>query len=185
VVCLKINMIRSHCFQLWWQEWHFDLYQNNSACRIFLIRYNIMKWMTNCYLLAWSNRTLGESDRAVGGLQSYSQCSKGRKEINIADSVLAEYECDRLSLGRGESACRTGKPVPRCGNPSAPQVTQNATLPASSSFYCLGATDHMPTGTLGALRELECTANVSRNTCHCRWRPWCRKLAFLQSQDSG
>jgi hypothetical protein len=67
-----------------------------------------MKWLcewVNCYLLARSNRTLGESDGAVGGLQPYSQCSKGRKGINKSDSVLAEYECDRLSLELFNFAC--------------------------------------------------------------------------------
>jgi hypothetical protein len=51
--------------------------------------------------------------------------------------------------------------VPRCSNPSACMATQNAVRPASLLLLCLGATDRGRTETLGAVRELGRTAEVS------------------------
>jgi hypothetical protein len=36
-----------------------------------------------------------------------------------------------------------------------------------------GVTDRGRTGTLGVVMELECTAEVFRQTCRSRWRRWC------------
>jgi hypothetical protein len=70
------------------------------------------------------------------------------------------------------SIVRTGKPLPRCGNPSAGPATQNAVRPVSLLLWCLGVTDHGQTPTLGATEELECTAEVFQQRYHNRWTLW-------------
>jgi hypothetical protein len=81
------------------------------------------------------------------------------------------------------SAGRPGKTVPRCGKHSVRLATRNAVRPASLLLWCPGATDRGRTGTLGAVRELGRTAEVSRKVCRSRWRRWCRE--FVASLTAG
>jgi hypothetical protein len=76
-------------------------------------------------------------------------------------------------------------PVPRCGNPSVRLATQNVVLIASLLLWCLGATNLARTEALGIVGTLERTAEVCRQTCHNRWRPWCRAMADTRSARSS
>jgi hypothetical protein len=51
---------------------------------------------------------------------------------------------------------------------------KKSALPASPFLWCLGTTDRGRTGTLRAIGDLERTVEVSWQTCHSRWRLWCR-----------
>jgi hypothetical protein len=75
------------------------------------------------------------------------------------------------------------KPVARRGNSSVCLATRNAVPPASPLFWCLGGTDRGWTGTLGAVKGLERTAEVFRQKCCSRWRQWCR--GFVASLAAG
>jgi hypothetical protein len=78
---------------------------------------------------------------------------------------------------------------PRCSSPSVRLATQNAVCQISPLLWCLGATDHGRTGTLGIVEELERVAEISQQTYHSRWRPWCQglivSLATGRLVDSG
>jgi hypothetical protein len=84
--------------------------------------------------------------------------------------------------GRLRSDGRTGKPVPRWGNPSVRLATRNVVQPVSLLLWCLGATDHEGTGRHGAVGELQHMVEVSQQTCRSR-RPWC--LESVASRAAG
>jgi hypothetical protein len=87
-----------------------------------------------------------------------------------------------VTVGRFWRPGRTGKHVSRCCNPSARLATQNTVHPASRLLWCLCATDHGWTGTLGAVGELEHTSELSRQTRRSRWGTCYSGLVVSRSQ---
>lgn len=64
----------------------------------------------------------------------------------------------------------------RFGNPSVLLATKNAVGLASPLLWCLGATNHGRTGTLGAISELAIMIDISQQTCQSRLRSWSQEL---------